>query len=302
MPSQAGGSQWLPAAIVHMQDDNYEIEFEKTELGSAFISLREETCKMRHCRDFDWCKGVQLGELKAGAVVEARFDHKNGKKAWVKGAVESVARDGTHAIRFEDGHIEEGVLRQNVRTQADRINSFKHLKTQDAISPTKEGQRYAGKATAAAAAGSRLPSRQNSAAAAGSRLPSRQNSTACSSKSEEGAPATAPVSAIDARHVSAQNQKCPSNDPALGGTARRVVSVFRKTSASSKSAENRAWCEGEVINESAERGYLIKYTDGEERWEDTDDVIFGAPHAEANRAQDTLKTRGKCTSVVEEKF
>ena len=48
VPSQAGGSQWLPAAIVHMQDDNYEIEFEKTELGSAFISLRGETCKMRH--------------------------------------------------------------------------------------------------------------------------------------------------------------------------------------------------------------------------------------------------------------
>ena len=284
MPSQAGGSQWLPAAIVHMQDDNYEIEFEKTELGSAFISLREETCKMRHCRDFDWCKGVQLAELKAGAVVEARFDHKNGKKAWVKGAVESVARDGTHAIRFEDGHIEEGVLRQNVRTQADRINSFKHLKTQDAISPTKEGSRYAGKATAAAAAGSRLPS--------------RQNSTACSSKSEEGAvAAAAPASAIDARHVSAQNQKCPSHDPALG----LKVSVFRKTSASSKSAENRAWCEGEVMSKSAERGYLIKYTDGQERWEDTDDVIFGAPHAEANRAQDTLKTRGKCTSVVEER-
>ena len=34
----------------------------------------------------------------------------------------------------------------------------------------------------------------------------------------------------------------------------------------------------------------------------TDDVIFGAPHADANRAQDALKTRGKCTSVVEEKF
>ena len=78
--------------------------------------------------------------------------------------------------------------------------------------------------------------------------------------------------------------------------------MFRKTSASSKSADNRAWCEGEVMSESAERGYLIKYTDGEERWEDTDDVIFGAPHAEANRAQDTLKTTGKCTSVVEEKF
>ena len=299
MPSQTGGSQWLPAAIVRMQDDRYELEYENTEMGSAWISLREETCKMRHCRDFDWCKGVQLAELKAGSVVEARFEHKNGKKAWLKGVVECVALDGTHAIRFEDGQTEQGVLRQNVRTQADRVNSFKHLASSakgihDAISTSKEGQRYAGKATAAASAGSRLPS--------------RQNSTACSGKSEEGAiAATAPTSAtgIDTSHVST-----PSNNPALSGTGQSSkgmvglkVTVVRKTSASSTSVDGRAWCAGEVINESAERGYLILYNDGETSWEDTDDVVFCAPDADAaNPAQDTLKTRGKCALVVEEKF
>eukprot|EP00960_Hanusia_phi_P068696 766913-Hanusia_phi.AAC.2 len=78
---------------------------------------------IRVCKDFDWCKQLELRVLEEGERVFGRWNHRKGEKLWYFGVVlrvESREGGGRYTIQYDDGDRESNVKRMNLQTTEER--------------------------------------------------------------------------------------------------------------------------------------------------------------------------------------
>ena len=105
-----------PAIINSIQGKNVIIRYIAKSRGLALLKQAELTPN----KDFDWCGGIALDSLQEGSAVEGRYLHGEGGKKWFRGKIAAINSNGTFAISYNDGDYEASVLRENIRTKADR--------------------------------------------------------------------------------------------------------------------------------------------------------------------------------------
>ena len=105
-----------PAIITNIQGKDITIRYTAKARGLARVKQAELTPN----KDFDWCGGIALDSLQEGSAVEGRYLHGEGGKKWFRGKIAAINSNGTFAISYNDGDYEASVLRENIRTEADR--------------------------------------------------------------------------------------------------------------------------------------------------------------------------------------
>ena len=105
-----------PAIINSIQGKDVIIRYIAKSRGLALLKQAELTPN----KDFDWCGGIALDSLQEGSAVEGRYLHGEGSKKWFRGKIAAINSNGTFAISYNDGDYEASVLRENIRTEADR--------------------------------------------------------------------------------------------------------------------------------------------------------------------------------------
>ena len=117
-----------PAIITNIQGKDITIRYTAKARGLALVKQAELTPN----KDFDWCAGIALDSLQEGSAVEGRYLHGEGGKKWFRGKIAAINSNGTFAISYNDGDYEASVLRENIRTEADR-DGRAHVQSSRAI-------------------------------------------------------------------------------------------------------------------------------------------------------------------------
>jgi hypothetical protein len=71
--------------------------------------------ELQVCTEFDRCADNNLCIQRVGEVVEAR-DGEDGER-WYSGVIDNANVQGTYAMRYDDGELETGVRRENIKSR-----------------------------------------------------------------------------------------------------------------------------------------------------------------------------------------
>jgi hypothetical protein len=111
-----GKTRWFKGTIESLnRDGTYDVRYEDGDRERDVIAeyIRSIDGGARRDRDTRSLSPSSSSSYREGDKVEARF---KGKTRWFKGTIESVNRDGTYDVRYEDGDREREVIAEYIRS------------------------------------------------------------------------------------------------------------------------------------------------------------------------------------------